>query len=295
MQNTIIQNVKVLILALLLVVGIGTVYGDWTNPPGSPPTCPSGTPGCDAPLHIGIQGQVRQAGLTVAAGSNPSNPGFLGFSVLNGNVGIGTSAPTSKLEVTSGTISFPAAAPAAGSGYGTFFNYSGKNYLRGDTVIGDQGGGNVAIGKDITDTTIKLDVAGQIKNTDYINSTKGYCINSSCITAWPIAPPAPTLKCIDAKLTPSQNSGNIVMVTGAPSELVNFAKIGTPGPTEVQWGLLCVAANGYHRMGCGIQTASGNGDYDIYYPSTTVGTGCSTDNEEFNNEATLWMTCCKLQ
>lgn len=66
------------------------------------------------------------------------------FVTATGNVGIGTSNPGARLEVSGGEVRFP-----SGSGLGGFthFNFSGdgKNYIRGITVLADNGG-SVGIG-----------------------------------------------------------------------------------------------------------------------------------------------------
>ncbi|HEX2224759.1 MAG TPA: tail fiber domain-containing protein [Thermoanaerobaculia bacterium] len=64
----------------------------------------------------------------------------------DGDVGIGTASPQAKLHVFSGEVRFPPGVNAA-PGNNTHFNFSadGKNYIRGTTVIADNGG-NVGIG-----------------------------------------------------------------------------------------------------------------------------------------------------
>jgi hypothetical protein len=73
-----------------------------------------------------------------------------------GNVGIGTTTPAAKLEVSGGEVRFPPGAGAAGF---THFNFTfdGKNYIRGTTIIADNGG---SVGIGTTAPSSKLHVNG---------------------------------------------------------------------------------------------------------------------------------------
>ncbi len=94
-KNHIINNLKILILALILSAGITTISA-WTNPPGSPPDCPTGTSGCDAPLHVGGSAQTKLGGLIVGSGVTATD---MALYVPTGRIGFGVLAPTEKVHV----------------------------------------------------------------------------------------------------------------------------------------------------------------------------------------------------
>ena len=73
-----------------------------------------------------------------------------------GRVGIGTSSPGARLEVTGGEVRFPPGAGAAGF---THFNWEGdgRNYIRGTTLIADNAG---SVGIGTSTPTSKLHVNG---------------------------------------------------------------------------------------------------------------------------------------
>ena len=89
---------QALILALVLSIGIQYAFAAFVGPQESPPTCQTGDPGCDAPVHIGSANQVKPGGLSLNTLNVTANSAFLG------NVGIGTVSPFSKLDVQDATV-----------------------------------------------------------------------------------------------------------------------------------------------------------------------------------------------
>jgi len=80
----------------------------------------------------------------------------------SGNVGIGTTTPLARLDVRTGTVALPPGGGLDPNTYHTWLPFSdGKNYIRGTTIIADQGG-SVGIG---AAPNYKLDVAGDIRST----------------------------------------------------------------------------------------------------------------------------------
>ena len=58
-KERIIQYGKSAILAVALVAGLGFIQA-WTGPPaGTPPACPSGSVGCDAPVNVSSNAQTK--------------------------------------------------------------------------------------------------------------------------------------------------------------------------------------------------------------------------------------------
>lgn len=154
-----IKNIRassILIPSLIgILLSVLLVYADFTPPPGSPPSCPLSDLACSTPLNVSSVGQTKAGGLAVA--SDLGVP--IGFAVLNGNVGIGTSDPgTSKLKVVgnvewtgiltgSGTVpwprlsAFPGACSTDGSGNQQFVTALGGTLTCATPAGGGGGGG----------------------------------------------------------------------------------------------------------------------------------------------------------
>jgi hypothetical protein len=98
MLNT-IKNTGMIMGIAFSVFFISFVVFAWTSPPGAPPTCPSGEPGCETPLHTGTAGQSKTGGLLLNTGGAST-----GLIVEHGNVGIGTLTPGAKLDVKGGGV-----------------------------------------------------------------------------------------------------------------------------------------------------------------------------------------------
>jgi hypothetical protein len=98
------------------------------------------------------------------ASATPPNPSLRFFTnnvqrliITNaGDIGIGTTNPAAKLEVSGGEVRLPPGAGAAGA---THFNFAGdgKNYIRGTTILADTGG---SVGIGTTSPSSKLHVNG---------------------------------------------------------------------------------------------------------------------------------------
>src|SRR3989344_3835692 len=87
---------KVIFFVLGFALTAGSLYAAWSPPPSvTPPTCPSGDPGCDAPVNVGNTFQLKEGNLMVnypvsgpeaVTGLNVNGD----FLVPFGKVGIGT-------------------------------------------------------------------------------------------------------------------------------------------------------------------------------------------------------------
>src|SRR3989344_1603398 len=104
-KKQLLDTVKIVAVGLALGVGTGYLFA-WTGAPGTPPTCPSGSPGCDAPLNVSSTGQKKAGGLAMGptAPSVPANGAILDV--------YGTGAFTNVLVTN--TLKISGGSPAAG-------------------------------------------------------------------------------------------------------------------------------------------------------------------------------------
>lgn len=106
MNTKIIQTMKILVLALILSMGISYIFADWTQPKSAAPTCTSGDPGCDAPIHVGDNAQWKKGGLTIGGSKVPSAgyklevPGLASFQgIVTQAITITTGAGANKVLI----------------------------------------------------------------------------------------------------------------------------------------------------------------------------------------------------
>lgn len=66
-SKKILDFVKIAITVAVLTIGTGYALANWTAPKYPPPTCPTGDPGCDAPINVSKTSQVKSGGLGIGA------------------------------------------------------------------------------------------------------------------------------------------------------------------------------------------------------------------------------------
>ena len=66
-SKKILEFTKVAITVAVLTIGTGYALANFTAPRYSPPTCPTGDPGCDAPINVSKTSQVKTGGLGIGA------------------------------------------------------------------------------------------------------------------------------------------------------------------------------------------------------------------------------------
>lgn len=94
MKRIIIENIRILLVAIILSLGMSVTYA-WTGPQSAPP--PTGT-NIPAPINVSAIGQVKEGNLLI---TNDAGSAY-GLIVANGNVGVGTASPVKKLEIAGG-------------------------------------------------------------------------------------------------------------------------------------------------------------------------------------------------
>ena len=195
-----------------------------------------------------------------------------------GNVGIGTSTPTEKLDVRDDSVNGSILSLiGSGTGIGSSawmiaqgraaFGYNGT---LNSVIISDAGAtkpiefitagarrmyigttGNVGIGT--TAPTEKLDVAGTAK-------AREYCINSSCITSWPAGGTTGTSQWTTSGTSIYYNSGKVGIGTATPT-----SKLGVYQDQYNYVSILPGSGIGIDLKGFGYGIKSTSGDNTAFY------------------------------
>lgn len=172
--------VVALIFALVIAFGVSVAYA---GAPGTPPACPAGDVGCDLPVTVGINSQIKQGGLTAAVlrsfdqgsfgwtNALPTDSGFNSLTLaVNGNVGAtkycdadGASCFTAAQVGAGGGGSSGVTSLAAGSGIGLNPTYgTGAVTITNTGVLGvtAPAGSGVSIGGSATNPSFSLATSG---------------------------------------------------------------------------------------------------------------------------------------
>ena len=139
-KQQILSTAKIITLALIIALGIRSIAA-FSNPPGAPPACPSGYPGCDAPLNAGPTAQSKAGALTLNASSSGQYPTGLyvfGQTVLDNSI-----ASSSAVKIVDGSQH---------AGYVLTSDGNGNATWAAPTGGGGGGGGSVVTGTSPTFT-----------------------------------------------------------------------------------------------------------------------------------------------
>ena len=123
-----------------VLVALAQSASTWTSAPGTPSNCPTGYPGCDAPLNVALNIQQKLGSLILNANTagqvqNAIGLTVFGTSTFNGSIQVNSGSPKPGQVLTavdtSGTAAWTNAGVSSGGGFsnnyraGTFSEPSG--------------------------------------------------------------------------------------------------------------------------------------------------------------------------
>ena len=175
LKKQFIQAVKVVLVGLVLGLGIGFVYADWTPPQAPAPGCTTGNSGCDAPIDTssGTQSKSGILNLTFDQNINPALTITKGATIgtlssLLGGTGVGVVG----LNEWSNNIPSWTPSPSVGAGLiaiagnnsGGIYSLGNLNIL-GNIIAGSSGSSNTSLASNFY---MPVDIAPTMNN---INGT----------------------------------------------------------------------------------------------------------------------------
>ena len=131
-KQQILSSAKIITLALIVALGVRSIAA-FSNPPGAPPACPSGYPGCDAPLNAGPTAQSKAGALTVNASSSGMYP--TGLYVFGQTVLDNSALATSAVKIVDGNQHAGYVLTSDGNGNATWSAPTGGSGGGGMSVV----------------------------------------------------------------------------------------------------------------------------------------------------------------
>lgn len=254
-----------IVLSVLALVVTPVAYANWTPPLALPPTCAAGSPGCDAPINVSINPQVKAGALNI--GPHP-NLGSAILTVINDAVQSGSDSGQIKIKSATDQTK------TVNLGLDTTSNYGWVQAFKSGTTAYPFAinplGGRVGINTKAPETT--LHIAGT--NANFGVGSRGTAGHLWTFTAWSGNSPTDTTQKgfyivdQDAAAAGAGMGDRMIIDTNG-----NF-KIGLWGNTraafELGGGVAGKAANA-GRFGYNLFTTQGEG-VDIIGGGNSVGT-----------------------